>query len=141
MINKLIVNRMRKERMMLLHNRLVFSGNASVDNKLNLINKMLPPKWFSKVKIVVCHEYEFNVIAMIDSNADMNCIQEGMIPSKYYEKSTEKLFSTTGTQIKIKYELNNAHVYHENVCFKIPSVLVKNVINKVILGLPFINAL
>ena len=64
-----------------------------------------------------------------------------MIPSKYYEKSTENSFSTNGTQIKIKYELNNAHVYHENVCFKIPSVLVKNVINKVILGLPFINAL
>ena len=126
---------------MLLHNRLLFSGNASADNKLNLINKLLPPKWFSKVKIFVRHEYEFNVIAMIDSNADMNCIQEGMIPSKYYEKSTENSFSTNGTQIKIKYELNNAHVYHENVCFKIPSVLVKNVINKVILGLPFINAL
>ena len=74
MINKLIVNRMRKERMMLLHNRLLFSGNASVDNKLNLINKMLPPKWFSKVKIVVCHEYEFNVIATIYSGANMNCI-------------------------------------------------------------------
>ena len=64
-----------------------------------------------------------------------------MIPSKYYEKSTEKLFSLNGTQMKIKYELNNAHVCHENVCFKIPSVLVKNVIDKVILGLPFINAL
>ena len=27
------------------------------------------------------------------------------------------------------------------VCFKIPSILVKNMIDKVILGLPFINAL
>ena len=43
--------------------------------------------------------------------------------------------------MKIKYELNNAHVYHDNVCFKIPSVLVKNMTDKVILGLPFINAL
>ena len=46
-----------------------------------------------------------------------------------------------GTQMKIKYELNNAHVCHGNVCFKIPSVLVKNITDKVILGLPFINAL
>ena len=30
---------------------------------------------------------------------------------------------------------------HDNVCFKIPSVLVKNLTNKVILGLPFTNAL
>ena len=43
--------------------------------------------------------------------------------------------------MKIKYELNNAHVCHDNVCFKIPSVLVKNMIDKVILGLPFINVL
>ena len=43
--------------------------------------------------------------------------------------------------MKIKYELNNAHVCHDNVCFKISSVLVKNMTDKVILGLPFINAL
>ena len=43
--------------------------------------------------------------------------------------------------MKIKYELNNAHVCHDNVCFNIPSVLVKNTTNKVILGLPFINDL
>ena len=78
---------------------------------------------------------------MIDSGANMNCIQEELIPSKYLEKSTERLVSANGSQMKIKYELNNAHVCHDNVCFKIPSVLVKNLTDKVILGLPFINAL
>ena len=43
--------------------------------------------------------------------------------------------------MKIKYELNNAHVCHDNVCFKIPFVLVKNMTDKVILRLPFINTL
>ena len=43
--------------------------------------------------------------------------------------------------MKIKYELNNTHVCHDNLCLKIPSVLVKNITYKVILGLPFINAL
>ena len=78
---------------------------------------------------------------MIDSGADMNCIQEGLIPLKYYEKSTEKLFSANGTQMKIKYELNNTHVCHENVCFKISSVLVKNITVKVILVILFVNTL
>ena len=78
---------------------------------------------------------------MIDSGADMNYIQEGLIPSKYFEKSTKRLVFANGSQMKIKYELNNAHVCHDNVCFKIPSVLVKNMTDKVILGLPFINAL
>ena len=118
------------------------SGKGIVDNsQLNLVNKLLPPKWFTKVKTVVSHDYHFTVIAMIDSGADMNCIQEGLIPLKYFEKSIERLVSTNGSQIRIKYELNDAHVCHGNVCFKIPSVLVKKVTDKVILGLPFINAL
>ena len=58
------------------------SDKGIVDNsQLNLVNKILPPKWFTKVKIVVSHNYHFTVIAMIDSGADMNFIQEGLIPS------------------------------------------------------------
>ena len=53
------------------------SNKGIVDNsQLNLVNKLLPPKWFTKVKIVVSHDYHFTVIAMIDSGVDMNCIQE-----------------------------------------------------------------
>ena len=62
---------------------------------------------------------------MIDFGADMNYIQEGLIPSKYFKKSTERLVSANGTQMKIKYELNNAHVCNSNVCFKIPLFLLK----------------
>ena len=53
----------------------LLSDKGIVDNsQLNLVNKVLPPKWFTKVKIVVSHDYHFTVIAMIDSGADMNCI-------------------------------------------------------------------
>ena len=102
------------------------SDKGIVDNsQLNLVNKVFPLKWFTKVKIVVSHDYHFTIIAMIDFDADMNCIQEGLIPLKYFEKSIERLVSANGTQMKIKYELNNAHVCHGNVCFKIPSFLLK----------------
>ena len=95
---------------------------------------MIPPKWFTKVKIVISPNYHFTVIAMIDSSTNMNYIQEGLIPSKYFEKSIERLVFANGSRMKIKYELNNAHVCHDNVYFKIPSVLVKNLTDKVILG-------
>ena len=120
----------------------LLSEKGIVDNsQLSLVHKLIPSKWFTKVKIVVSPNYHFTVIAMIDSGADMNCIHEGLIPSKYFEKSTKRLVSANGSQMKIKYELNNAHMFQDNVCFKIPSVLVKNLTDKVILGLPFINAL
>ena len=70
---------------------LLFDKGIVDNSQINLVNKVLPPKWFTKVKIVVSHDYHFTVIAMIDSGANMNCIQEGLIPSKYFEKSTERL--------------------------------------------------
>ena len=53
----------------------LLSDKGIVDNsQLNLVNKVLPPKWFTKVKIVVSNDYHFTIIAMMDSSADMNCI-------------------------------------------------------------------
>jgi hypothetical protein len=106
-----------------------------------MINKVCPPKWYAKVHIVVDQDFDFNVIALIDSGADLNCIQEGLIPRKYFEKSNQRLNSATGTKLQINYELNNVHVYQDGVYFHIPSVLVRNMSDKVILGIPFISML
>ena len=116
---------------------------------LLIIDSVLSTNWslkngFQKLKVLSAMNMNSMLLlwlTLIDSGADMDWIQEGIVPSKYYEKSTEKLFSANGTQMKIKYEINTAHVCHENVCFKIPSVLVKNMTNKVILDIPFINIL
>ena len=54
-------------------------ANAFTDPQLALVNKLLPPKWFTKVKIVVSPNYHFTVIAMIDFGVDMNYIQERLI--------------------------------------------------------------
>jgi hypothetical protein len=105
---------------------------------ISLINKIILPKWYAKVHIVVAQDYAFDVIALIDSGADLNCIQESLISSKYFEKFTEKLNSASGSKLQIKYELNNVHVCQDNVCFHIPYVLVKNMTDEVILGIPFI---
>ena len=104
---------------------------------LQVINKIHLQKWHCRVKIVINKELEIETIALIDSGADLNCIQEGLIPTKYYKKTSERLSSTNGSQMQIKYKLPSAHVCQDNVCFKIPFVLVKNMTDKVILGIPF----
>ena len=75
----------------------------------NIINKIIPIKWHTKVKIII-EKYEIEVNVLVDTGADLNCIQEGLIPTKYFEKSTERLNSANGSQMIIKYEINNAHV-------------------------------
>jgi len=116
---------------------------ASSDLKfVKLVKCFIPPKWYAKITIIVAKDYSFDAIALIDSGSDMNCIQEGLIPSKYFEKSTERLNSASGDSLHIKYELNKAYVCQNDVCFPIPSVLVKNMkSDKVILGNPFLYLL
>jgi hypothetical protein len=106
-----------------------------------LINKVYPPRWYAKVHIVVAQDYAFDVIALIVTGANLNCIQEGLIPSKYFEKSMEKHSFASENKLQINFELDNVHVCQHNVCFHIPSVLVKDMTEKVILGIPFIAML
>jgi hypothetical protein len=116
-------------------------SNSNDFKIINLINKVYLPRWYAKVHIIVDCNYAFDVIALIDTGADLNCIQEGLTPSKYFEKSVEKLSSASGEKLMINFELNNVHVCQHNVCFHIPSVLLKNMTEKVILGIPFIAML
>ncbi|KAG2663269.1 hypothetical protein I3760_16G019700 [Carya illinoinensis] len=115
------------------------SEPSSPTKDICLIHRSVPQKWFCLVEIIVNHEYKFSAIALIDSGADLNCIREGLVPTSYFKKSEENLFSANGSKMKIRYELNTAHVCQDNVCFKIPSVLVKHLTHDVILGMPFLN--
>jgi len=42
------------------------------------------------------------MIVFIDSRADINCIQEGIIPTQYYEKTVRKVISANGTKMNIQ---------------------------------------
>jgi hypothetical protein len=89
----------------------------------NLLNKITPVRWHANVKLII-ENHEIEVIVLVDTGADLNCIQEGLIPTKYFEKSTERLNSANGSKMQIKYEINNAHVCKDKVCFKTSFVLV-----------------
>jgi hypothetical protein len=123
------------------------SSNATICSSsdlkfVKLVKSFIPPKWYAKITVIVAKDYSFNAIALIDSGSDMNCIQEGLVPNKYFEKSTERLNFASGDSLHVKYELSKAYVCQSDVCFPIPSVFVKNMkSDKVILGNPFLYLL
>jgi hypothetical protein len=55
----------------------------------------------------------------------MNCIQERIIPTKYYEKTTEKSHQASGAKLNIKYKIPNANICNDGICFKTTFILVK----------------
>ena len=106
----------------------------------NLLNKIAPVKWHTTIQLII-DDFQVEVIVLVDTGADLNCIQEGLIPTKYFEKSNETLNSANDSKMHIKYEINNAHICKDKVCFNTSFVLVKNMSDKVIIGLPFIHLL
>jgi hypothetical protein len=110
------------------------------ENCLSLINWIHIRKWYSKVRIKI-KDFELSVVVLIDTGADLNFIQEGLVPTKYYSKSKETLRSVNGSKMQMTFEISKAHGCQDNVCFKTTFALVKNMTGKVILGLPFITLL
>ena len=108
----------------------------SSEKFLETISRINFQKWHSKVRIVISKNFEFEVIALIDSGADLNYIQEGIIPSKYFRKTKERLTSASGGKMQIEFKIPKAHVCQDNTCFKTTFALVKNMTDRVILGNP-----
>ena len=106
----------------------------STDLFINLIDKVIFQKWYTEVQIVINKEYYFTIVALLDSGADSNCIQEKLIPAKYYERTTERLSQARGTSLSIEFGLPNAHVHKDDIFIQTTFVLVKNITNKIILG-------
>ena len=77
---------------------------------LQTISRINFQKWHSKVKIVISKDFQFEVVAFIDSGTDLNCIQEGIIPSKYFQKTKEPLTSASGGKMQIEFKIPKAHV-------------------------------
>ena len=71
----------------------------------------------------------------------MNCIQEGLIPIQYYEKTGQELFVANKGKLYIEYKLQNVHICQDNYCFRTQFILVQNMTEPLILGTPFITLL
>ena len=56
---------------------------------VNTITKMITQKWHIKIKLFVKPDFSQELIALVDSGADINCIQEGLILIKYFEQTLQ----------------------------------------------------
>ena len=108
------------------------------DEFLNIIDRMIFQKWYTEITLVVHKEFSLTVVALVDLGANMNCIQEGLIPSKYYESTTDKLTQANGDRLKISNKLTKTYIYiYNGINFRTAFFLVEKLSSKVIIGNPF----
>ena len=78
---------------------------------------------------------------MIDSGAALNCLQEGLVPTQLYEKTRQTLFGANGKKLTIKYKLSDAHICNQGICIKQTFILVKDLKEKTLLGVPSLSSI
>ena len=96
-------------------------------------------KWLIKITLLINREFKRELIALVDSGADLNCVQEELIPTKYFGKTVHSLRNASGEKMEINYKLSNALICKNKVCILTSFVLVKNMTNQLILGTPFVQ--
>lgn len=108
--------------------------------KINYISKIYNQKWLSRITIKV-QDFKLEAIALIDSEADQNVIEEGLIPYRYFEKTKEVLRGANNQQLLINYKLPKVHVCNKDVYFLNTFLLVEDLNEKIILGTLFLTKL
>ncbi|RDY12287.1 hypothetical protein CR513_02939, partial [Mucuna pruriens] len=110
------------------------------ENFMGLINRIKIQKFYIPIKIIV-NDFVLDTLALFDTGADSNCILEGLIPTNFFEKTSENLSTASGSKLKISYKLSRAIIENRGLKIETNFLLVKNLKNEVILGTPFIKAL
>nr|KAJ0224511.1 hypothetical protein LSAT_V11C100027930 [Lactuca sativa] len=111
-----------------------------IENETELDNFLLQEinyqKWYIKINLVLNEEYSLEVIALVDSGADMNCIKEGLVPTKYFNKLMYKnnITAANGTKMILSYKLKNAFVCNNGICLKNDFIVMKGLSQDLILG-------
>ena len=63
-------------------------NNDETDTFLNTVSRVIFQRWEVFLTIVVKDKFVFGIIALIDSSAVENCLQEGLVPIPLCEETS-----------------------------------------------------
>ena len=95
-------------------------------------------RWYTKITLKINPDFQLTFIALIDSRADLNYIQKGLIPTVYFVKTSQRLSTTNNVPLKVQYKIPQGHICKDGICIKTSFLLVKNINHQIVLGTPFL---
>ncbi|GAV86227.1 RVP domain-containing protein, partial [Cephalotus follicularis] len=96
--------------------------------------------WNIKIIITIQDSFKLQTIALIDSGAETNCIQEELIPTKFFEKTEQELSTAKGESLSVKFKISDVHICNEGIYIKQSFILVKDNLGiGIILGQQFLG--
>ncbi|KAK2987238.1 hypothetical protein RJ640_017428 [Escallonia rubra] len=88
--------------------------SPSKEQEILSIDRVVFQKWYVSIKIVISKDFTFEGIALIDSGADLNCIKEGLVPTKYCETTRQALTTANNGRMKINYKISESWVCNDD---------------------------
>jgi len=80
----------------------------------------------------VVEDFSTNLIALIGSDANQNCIRSGIVDTKYCERTYEQLLSAGSLPLSIRCKLKKGYIRNNNYCFKNVFLIDDNIANDII---------
>ena len=116
-------------------------SNEEFETFVHSMNIVQKQRWYTKITLKINPDYKESFIALIDSGADLNCIQEGLIPTVYFVKTAQRLSTASNDPLKVQYKIPEGHICKKGICIKTSFLLVKNISHQIVLGTPFLTQL
>ncbi|KAL6318637.1 hypothetical protein AAG906_000715 [Vitis piasezkii] len=116
-------------------------NDDETDVFFNTVSRVIFQRWEVSLTIVVKDKFVFDIVALIDSGAVENCLQEGVVPIQLCEETSQSLFGANGKRLAIKYKLTDVHIRNHDICIKQTFILVKDLNEKALLGIPFLSSI
>ena len=107
----------------------------------NTVSRVIFQMWEVPLTIVIKEKFVLDIIALVYSGAAENCLQEGLVPISLCEETNQSLFGANGKRLVIKYKLTDANIHNHDVCIKQTFILVKDLKEKALLGIPFLSTI
>ena len=115
--------------------------NEELETFVHNMTVVQKQRWYTKITLKINHDYQSTFIALIDSGADLNCIQEGLIPTVYFVKTSQKLSTASNDPLKVQYKIPQGHICKNGICIKTSFLLVKYISHQIVLGTLFLTQL
>ena len=120
---------------------LIPQTSENLDTFVNRMTIVQKQRWYTKITLKINPNFQSTFIALIDSGADLNCIQEGLIRIVYFVKTSQRLSTASNVPLKVQYKIPQGHVCKDGICIKTSFLLVKNISHQIVLGTPFLTQL
>ena len=115
--------------------------NEDLETFVHSMTIVQKQRWYTKITLRINPDYQSTFIALIDSGADLNCIHEGLIPTVYFLKTSQRLSTASNDPLKVQYKILQGHISKNGICIKTSFLLVKNISHQIVFGTPFLDQL